>query len=601
MAENNKVQIDIVARDMASQALNSLQGGISNLSGAIGGLSSMFVGITGLLAGGAMFKDTISTTKEVTGEIVKLKNSFGITAEEASVLRVALDDVFLTADDVTGAASRITKQLVKNEEAFASLGVATRDSNGDFRSTSQIMAETNSKLLEFKAGTDRNVEGIKIYGKGWDEARKTLKLTAEVMEEGKLRAEQLHLIIGDSGLAAVKEYKKAMKDIGDVTESLKVNIGLALLPELTRLSVAFGDTAASAIPLFITGLHNVEAEMIRMAMLVDKTGGTITTAMFYMAGGKFTESGRWWKEQNDLYKQRYAENEKSLIKLAMLEVGLDENGNPLVKGKVKGGRTSTGAPTAKPEDKNNGSVFWDPGFMNWRMDQEGQKTESEYITRREAEDKERLANRFEFEHGIEQQMRDERISGLKLEADAREADTKHSNDQVVERYNTFQQYEQMKGNMMLNTANNAIGLMQVLGTKNKGFALAALAASKALAIGQTFVAGKTAELRALSDLGPMAGAAMIPWIEGLMWTNMGLIAATGLVQAHQATSGGGGGGYGGGTYSSPMVTQPVTNTQQQGNVTIVLKGIPNGKYIEEELIPGLNAAGTRNVRIEYLN
>lgn len=61
---------------------------------------------------------------------------------------------------------------------------------------------------------------------------------------------------------------------------------------------------------------------------------------------------------------------------------------------------------------------------------------------------------------------------------------------------------------------------------------------------------------------------------------------------------GSGGGYG----SMAIPTQPQgATTQQQGNVTIQLRGIPNGRYIEEELIPGLNAAGSRNVKIEYLN
>lgn len=320
-----------------------------SIVGALGGIGTAAAGVMAVLGGGALFKDAIDITKEVTGEILKLKNSMGISAEDASILRVALDDVFVSTDDFAAAAARVTKQLVTNEGAFTRLGVSTRDSNGNLRATADIMADTNAKLLEFREGTDRNIEGVKIYGKGWEEARKTLKLTAEAMGNGKKRAEELHLIIGDSGLASVKAYKAAMKDIGDVTESLKVNLGIALIPELTKLAVAFGDGSAKGIPMFITGLHNVEAEITRMAMLVDKTGGTLTTMMYYLAGGKFTDAGNWWKEQNQVYEQRYKENEKILIKLAMAEVGLDENGNPLAKDKAKskgGDKRSTGGVAA---------------------------------------------------------------------------------------------------------------------------------------------------------------------------------------------------------------------------------------------------------------
>lgn len=314
-----------IAQDQSISMTKAFDG----VQGAIGGIGKAFAVVTTALAGGAMFKEALSTTKEVAGEIVKLKNSMGISAEEASVLRVALDDVFLTADDMAGAASRVTKQLVNNEAAFRALGVATRDQNGNYRSTIDIISETNSKLLEFSEGTDRNVEGIKIYGRGWDEARKTLKLTADAMNEGKKRAEELHLVFGESGLKAVKDYKLAMKDIDDVAESLKVNLGMELLPELTRLAVIFGETAVDNIPSFISGIHSVEAEITRLAMLVDKAGGSITTMMHYLSGGGFTDAGQWWKEQNEMYKTRYAESEKILQKLANLEVGLDENGNPI--------------------------------------------------------------------------------------------------------------------------------------------------------------------------------------------------------------------------------------------------------------------------------
>jgi hypothetical protein len=82
--------------------------------------------------------------------------------------------------------------------------------------------------------------------------------------------------------------------------------------------------------------------------------------------------------------------------------------------------------------------------------------------------------------------------------------------------------------------------------------------------------------------------------------------ASQLIDLASSSYGGGGGastpggGYGGGTLSSPIVTQPVsTPSESQGNITIVLKGLPMGKWVEEELVPEINRAGSRNVKIEY--
>lgn len=117
-------------------------------------------------------------------------------------------------------------------------------------------------------------------------------------------------------------------------------------------------------------------------------------------------------------------------------------------------------------------------------------------------------------------------------------------------------------NSKTSAMNQGIALVQMLGQKNKVAAIAAIGLQKGLAIGQTFVSGKAAEIRALAELGPIAGPPMAASIG--LWTkiNMGLIAATGVAQA--ALSGGGGGGTSGdGTYSSPVVTQPTAATQQQ--------------------------------------
>ncbi len=60
------------------------------------------------------------------------------------------------------------------------------------------------------------------------------------------------------------------------------------------------------------------------------------------------------------------------------------------------------------------------------------------------------------------------------------------------------------------------------------------------------------------------------------------------------------GGYGGGTPSSPIVTQPLGNQQTiQQDLTIRIHGVVDDAFIEDTLIPRINDAGTRNVRIEY--
>jgi hypothetical protein len=230
--------------------LKGLDGSLATIGSGLGKFGGIFSGITAALAGGAAFGAVIDKTKEVAGEVLKLTKTMGITAEEASVLRIALDDAFLSVDDITAGTSRLTKQLLSNEDAFKKLGVKTRDNNGNYRDTLDIMLDVNSALSKLQEGTNQNVAGMSIYGKSWNEVRGLLKLNNEAMIEAKKRAEELHLIFGDDGLKSVKEYKMAMKDLDDVTESFKVRIGLNMLKPLTDLTIAFGEAGLAGSDFF---------------------------------------------------------------------------------------------------------------------------------------------------------------------------------------------------------------------------------------------------------------------------------------------------------------------------------------------------------------
>jgi hypothetical protein len=251
------------ASRIASEHADKISKSFDSLQSVVSGVGKSFGVITATLAGGAMFGSVVSEAKKVADEVKKLKESFGISAEGASVLRVALDDTFVSADSMMAASSRLTKQIVGNEEAFKKLGVSIKDSGGNLRPTVEIIADVNTQLLKFKEGTDRNVEGVKIYGKGWEEARQTLKLTASAMSEAKDRAQELGVVFSGDKLASIKAYKTAMKDLDDVAESVKVQIGMALIPELTKLATSLSGPGVTAIKAMESAL-NLAAESIKV-------------------------------------------------------------------------------------------------------------------------------------------------------------------------------------------------------------------------------------------------------------------------------------------------------------------------------------------------
>lgn len=218
----------------------------AGIDGAFGAVKSKFdlvhgsFAALGAIAAGGAFKKVIDETIGWTSEAVSLSKALGITTEKASILNVALGDVYLDKDTMLAGAAKITKTLSSNEEAFTKLGVAVRDSNGNYRSTIDIMTDTNTALGKLKAGTDRNVAGMEIYGKSWNELSSLMKLTNGVMDEAGEKAKRLGLLVGPEKVAAMAAYKAAMNDIEDVVLSLSLRFGNVLLPHLIKVGAWLG-------------------------------------------------------------------------------------------------------------------------------------------------------------------------------------------------------------------------------------------------------------------------------------------------------------------------------------------------------------------------
>ena len=133
------------------------------------------------------------------------------------------------------------------------------------------------------------------------------------------------------------------------------------------------------------------------------------------------------------------------------------------------------------------------------------------------------------------------------------------------------EYDQISANMTYQAYAGALGaasdLLSVFAGENKSAAIAVIAIQKGLAIAQIIMNTSVAQMRALAELGPIAGAAMAAKIGIMGKIQAGLVAATGLAQAGQA---GKGGGLSGGVASA--ATAGTTRVEPTKNILVNLTG-----------------------------
>lgn len=293
MTDNTaEVQIRADARQLQAgmrDAASAVRDGVDQIKGHLGNLTNMFskvnaamAGMAAVLAGGAAFKAAITETVNMTKEASALGKQFGISATEASVLKVALGDVYVSQEAMQAAGNKITQTLRQNEGAFRELGVATRDSNGHLRGTFDVMQDVNKRLSQFKEGTDRNVEGQKIYGRQWAEVSKTLKLTDAAMDAAREKATALHLVVGQQSIDATSRYRAAMNDVDDVFQGIKKSIGDALLPVLSSLGEWFASIGPEAVAVIRGALVGVGVAFFGLRFIVAEVFDAIKTAITNM-------------------------------------------------------------------------------------------------------------------------------------------------------------------------------------------------------------------------------------------------------------------------------------------------------------------------------
>jgi len=221
---------------------------------AIETVQKHWMGLTALIAGGALFKEALSGTIAWTGEVVQLSNRLGITTMQASGLAVSLKHAGLTSDEYGGMVNKLTRQMRSNEDAFESLGIATKKQNGEWQNSQTVMAAAIEKLNAMQSGTDRNIAAQALFGGRVGDLTALLRLNGEMLEEGRKKAEQYHLIVGPDGAAKALQYRYALADVKLITESLTVQIGNALLPIFLNLTKVLGSEGPAAQP----GFHLVQ-------------------------------------------------------------------------------------------------------------------------------------------------------------------------------------------------------------------------------------------------------------------------------------------------------------------------------------------------------
>lgn len=220
-------------------------------------LQSKFIAIGAVLAGGAVFRQSVSEAASFTEESIKLGNALAISATEASTFIAALADIDVSQQEFVNSAKGLLKEIKNNEDGLQAMGLVTRDAAGSLRPLNELMVDAVDVLKSYKAGTDLGLAGTALFGKGFDINGNLIKLNSKTLKENAELQKALGLIVGKDNVEAWQAYDQAMDQSTLTVKAMKTTVGNALMPVLTKLGewfVAIGPAAIVVIKGAIGGL-----------------------------------------------------------------------------------------------------------------------------------------------------------------------------------------------------------------------------------------------------------------------------------------------------------------------------------------------------------
>ena len=266
------------AADGAKDAASTINDNFKKVQEVFEGVQKQFIALAAVIAGGKFFKEAISESNKLTGETMKLSKMLGVTGEEASTLRTALEDIGSSGDEYVDVFTKFARQLKNNEAGLNAMGIKTRESNGQLRDSTELFTEAVRSVSTYKAGLDQNTYAQTLFGKSIDDVMKFQKLNNGILEEAKTKNEELGLTLTQEGVNSTKAYKMAMNDVGDVLLGIKNVIGNAIKPVFTELAHWFAEVGPTAVFAFKVAIDLV-VTAVEAALLVLKTLGRIIGAL----------------------------------------------------------------------------------------------------------------------------------------------------------------------------------------------------------------------------------------------------------------------------------------------------------------------------------
>lgn len=590
------VRFNIKATDRTKGVFRAVKRSLAGISKSL----FSFKTAIGLAAGAAGLGLLITKSLQATDRIGKLSKTYGIATKQLGAFNLAAKLGGTNLETFARAARNVSKNVFdfvvrdtgEAKDAFVALGISAEDLKPIMNDNVALIGRIADEFNKMEDGAIKTALAVKLLGGRAVELLPALAGGSEGFARIALEADRFGIALSTRAVRNVEKANDEFTRLTSVFKGLTDQTVAALSPAFSALftnirnfileladsqggieqfaqniAVKILGVARSAIDglerlkdataslrSFLGLATEDEKRLTRVVMGLEAIRDEIneTNSALEGRGGGFLS--RFFKEDQEallaLQVQNVAAAESLLDELERLQsaadpfevarTGLDEMIETIrtVKSELPifGPRPSgAGGPALSGDttetETEEGKAF---EIFKTRLDERIEKLRESFLTEEEMltlslETKQELVDeaaefgRITVEEGRELELQ------LEARHQKRLASVRIKSEKIVSSSITA---------MRRNVFSQSVGLLRALAGESKTAAIVVIALEKGLGIAQTIINTQVAMMRALAELGPIAGPPAAAIIAKLGAVSIGLIAATGLAQAGAIGSGG---------------------------------------------------------------
>lgn len=252
-ADANKTAKQIKDLGTETEGTGKKFSGLGDTLGKVGkaaGVAMAAIGTAAVAAGKKLFemaKETAAAGDEIDKESQKL----GLTAETYQKLSYAMDMSGSSISDLSKGIKTIGSDLADFQngvegasEKYEKLGISMTNTDGELKSSEEILLDTIEALSNMENETQRNAAAQEIFGKSASELNPLLNAGAQGIRDLMQEAEDYGMVMSNDAVKASADFDDAMTRLSGTVQGLKNDMVAELLPSLSDITTGFAGLLA---------------------------------------------------------------------------------------------------------------------------------------------------------------------------------------------------------------------------------------------------------------------------------------------------------------------------------------------------------------------